>query len=1040
LAYLNEGTYAGGAGATVEATVPVTPGTALSVFVGGAGGSENDASANETLGGSNGGAGGFGGGGGGGDFGAYEYAGGGGASVVASASGVPLVVAGGGGGAGDGDGGSGGLLGGSGGSATDGGVGGTAAGDGGSGPSGGWAFGGGGGGGVGSGAAGGPGSSPGGSSGGGNGSGTIGGGGGAGGILDAAGDGGVGGSGQAAAGLGNQGGGNGGNGSGSGGNGGTAEDSGASGGGGGAGGIGFGGGGGGANGAGGGGGYGGGGGGTGGGGGGGGSSYVISSATATSSSATNTGNGSIVITYDPAADACPTPTLSLTDPSGKPLPGNNTYDVTLGVPSGAPAPSEAVVVSDGSTSCDATLSNPSSDEMTYTGSCTLDGEVSGAVVTATYDADAKDPNYLEATATPTLTVAYVVTVTNPGNQTNSVGDSVTLPISATDSGGANLGYGASDLPAGLSIDASSGIITGSPTKPGTSDVLITVTDSHSVSAEVSFTWTINSKPALAITDIDNDGGSSISTTEGTAAPGSSIVYTVSVSNTGTATATDVAVTETLPSQGLSNVTSPSLPTGVTFNAVTDTWTISSLASGATDELTLTGTVPADATGIYTDAVAASATDASPATATDSDALTPEAYLTITKTDNDGGTVTPGGAITYKIAVTNVGPSNATDVTVVDDLPSQGLSGPLIDDGGTVDATNGTVTWILGTLASGASATLTLTGTVPASATGKTYTNEVAASATDASGVTAADADTLSVPEVAPTITSPASAAFTAGKPGTFAVTTAGTPGGSSMVITESGMLPGGVTFSNDDNGMATLAGTPQQGSRGNYPITITAANGVSPSAVQHFVLTVQAPTTLHVIVGPGPGQVGSPLVAIAVVSSLGPLSGTVSFSASYDGGPAAALSKCQNLSTVVNLAVCAFTPANPPGPGSYVISATYSGDSLDTGSAGSSMPVPVRQPTTLTLTPPPSAHHGSPITLSAKVSPTPDSGTVTFSVSGPSGARVSLPAACVAAKVAGGTATCTFTPIQGGTYSVSSQYSGDALYDPSSATLRFSAT
>ena len=42
------------------------------------------------------------------------------------------------------------------------------------------------------------------------------------------------------------------------------------------------------------------------------------------------------------------------------------------------------------------------------------------------------------------------------------------------------------------------------------------------------------------------------------------------------------------------------------------------------------------------------------------------------------------------------------------------------------------------------------------------------------------------------------------------------------------------------NGTATLAGTPAAGSKGSYPITITATNGVSPNATQSFTITVNA--------------------------------------------------------------------------------------------------------------------------------------------------------------------------------------------------------
>src|SRR5260221_12419379 len=63
-----------------------------------------------------------------------------------------------------------------------------------------------------------------------------------------------------------------------------------------------------------------------------------------------------------------------------------------------------------------------------------------------------------------------------------------------------------------------------------------------------------------------------------------------------------------------------------------------------------------------------------------------------------------------------------------------------------------------------------------------------------------------------------------------------------MVITETGALPGGVTFVNNNDGTATLAGTPSAATGGVYTITINADNGVAPAATQSFTLTAnQAP-------------------------------------------------------------------------------------------------------------------------------------------------------------------------------------------------------
>ena len=54
-----------------------------------------------------------------------------------------------------------------------------------------------------------------------------------------------------------------------------------------------------------------------------------------------------------------------------------------------------------------------------------------------------------------------------------------------------------------------------------------------------------------------------------------------------------------------------------------------------------------------------------------------------------------------------------------------------------------------------------------------------------------------------------------------------------------------MTFTDNGNGTATLAGTPAAGTGGTYPFTITAANGVLPDATQSFTLTVNGAGAGH---------------------------------------------------------------------------------------------------------------------------------------------------------------------------------------------------
>ncbi|ARP73412.1 hypothetical protein LK07_30570 [Streptomyces pluripotens] len=85
-----------------------------------------------------------------------------------------------------------------------------------------------------------------------------------------------------------------------------------------------------------------------------------------------------------------------------------------------------------------------------------------------------------------------VSVTNPGSQSTTTGDSASLQINATDSAGASLTYSASGLPTGLSIDSSTGLISGTASTSGTYQVTVTATDSTGASGSTSFTWTVSS--------------------------------------------------------------------------------------------------------------------------------------------------------------------------------------------------------------------------------------------------------------------------------------------------------------------------------------------------------------------------------------------------------------------------------------------------------------------------------------------------------------------------------------------------------------------
>ena len=89
------------------------------------------------------------------------------------------------------------------------------------------------------------------------------------------------------------------------------------------------------------------------------------------------------------------------------------------------------------------------------------------------------------------TTGNTVTVTNPGSQTGTVGTAKSLQLQATDSAsGQTLTWSATGLPAGLSINSSSGLISGTPTTAATYSTTVTATDTTGAKGTASFSFTI----------------------------------------------------------------------------------------------------------------------------------------------------------------------------------------------------------------------------------------------------------------------------------------------------------------------------------------------------------------------------------------------------------------------------------------------------------------------------------------------------------------------------------------------------------------------
>ncbi len=214
--------------------------------------------------------------------------------------------------------------------------------------------------------------------------------------------------------------------------------------------------------------------------------------------------------------------------------------------------------------------------------------------------------------------------------------------------------------------------------------------------------------------------------QATVKPKAALTWSIKVKNTGNALAKGVTVVDPLP-QGLENIVALD---GGAFDAAKNqvTWpVIANLGVNASDEVTLRfqATVKAgldDGTAIQNQALvtwtgqptALKSDDPTTPTANDATTVSVQSKVDFSKAkltvvDVNGGDLKPGDALTYTLALRNDGdgPAKATTVT----LP---LDARLIDvvasNGGTIQGAGtpgGVVTWALGALAPGDSATLTI---------------------------------------------------------------------------------------------------------------------------------------------------------------------------------------------------------------------------------------------------------------------------------------------------------------------------------------------
>ncbi|WP_408952121.1 DUF6923 family protein [Lysobacter sp. Hz 25] len=370
----------------------------------------------------------------------------------------------------------------------------------------------------------------------------------------------------------------------------------------------------------------------------------------------------------------------------------------------------------------ASIAAGASATITVTGTISADGAFSNSA-TATLPPGTTDPTPGNntgtdgGTTTPTADIAVVKTLTTAGPYV--VGQAVTYDIVVTNNGpSAATSVQVADTPTNMTVTAVSGACTALPCTIASiaAGASATVTVTGTINADGAFSNSATATLPPGTTDptpgnnTGTDGGTTTPTADiavvktlTTAGPylvGQAVSYDIVVTNNGPSAATSVQVADT--------------PTNMTVTAVSGACTalpctIASIAAGASATITVTGTISAD--GAFSNSATATlppgTTDPTPGnnTGTDGGTTTPTADIAVVKTLTTAGPYVVGQAVTYDIVVTNNGPSAATSVQVADTPTNM-----------TVTAVSGACTALpctIASIAAGASATITVTGTIGA---------------------------------------------------------------------------------------------------------------------------------------------------------------------------------------------------------------------------------------------------------------------------------------------------------------------------------------
>jgi len=467
------------------------------------------------------------------------------------------------------------------------------------------------------------------------------------------------------------------------------------------------------------------------------------------------------------------------------------------------------------------------------------------------------------------------TLTNPGAQSSTAGQSDSLQLVGSDPDGLAVTYSATGLPPGLTLGSSTGFISGTPTTAGNYSVTATVSDSV-LTASQTFSWNVaagdTTAPTISITAPTTSTtyatSSATLNVSGTAADAVGVTQ-VSWSNdrggSGVATGTASWSITSITLQGGANVitvTARDAANNTSTDSLTVTYTAADTTAPGVSITTptsvatyTTSTTPVTVGGTASDAVgvtqvtwannrggSGTAIGTTSWSASGITLLGGSNLITITARDAAGNSATDTLTVTYNAPDTTAPVATITTPTSVSTFTTS--TTPLTVGGTASDAVGVTqVTWANDRGGSG-----TATGTTSWSASSivlQSGSNVITITARDAAGNSATDV--LTVTYNAPDTTAPVVDIAQPTSASTFPATTAtvNVSGTSNDAV---GVTQ--VTWANDRGGSGIATGTTSWNisgvnlQSGANVISITARDAAGNAATKALTVTFSAPLTL----------------------------------------------------------------------------------------------------------------------------------------------------------------------------------------------------